>query len=125
MAYSLLADGIVVLHLIFIIFALLGGLLVFRWRRIIWLHLPVAFWAASVEFSGWICPLTPLENWLRMQAGASSYSGGFIEHYFLPLIYPSWLTYDLQIILGSIVIATNALIYWLIIRQWKKQRQLP
>jgi hypothetical protein len=111
MAYDLLADLVVLIHFLFVLFSLLGALLVIRWRKMMWLHLPTALWAAGIEFSGRICPLTPLENWLRIRAGGSSYAGGFVGHYLLPLLYPAWLTRDVQIILGAIVVGINIGIY--------------
>jgi hypothetical protein len=111
MAYNLLADLVVIVHFLFVLFSLLGALLVIRWRKIMWLHLPAAFWAAAVEFSGKICPLTPLENWLRIQGGGAAYSGDFIGQYLLWLLYPSGLTRGVQIILGAIVVGVNIGIY--------------
>jgi hypothetical protein len=107
----LLADIVVVIHIAFVFFSVFGALLLIRWRKIIWLHLPAAGWAAWIEFSGKICPLTPLENWLRLQAGDIGYSGDFIRYYLLPLLYPSRLTREVQIILGALVIGLNAAIY--------------
>jgi hypothetical protein len=115
MAYDLLADLVVLIHFLFVLFALLGALLVMRWRKMMWLHLPAALWAAGVEFSGRICPLTPLENWLRLRAGGSGYAGGFVGHYLLPLLYPAGLTRDVQIILGAIVVGINIGIYGYVI----------
>jgi hypothetical protein len=115
MAYDLLADLVVLIHFLFVLFSLLGALLVMRWRKIMWLHLPAALWAAGVEFSGRICPLTPLENWLRIRAGGPSYAGGFVGHYLLPLLYPAGLTRDVQIILGAIVVGINIGIYGYVI----------
>src|SRR5215207_11347504 len=111
MATRALADAVLVLHLLFIVFVVMGGLLAFRWRRAPLLHLPALAWAALVEFKGWICPLTPLENRLRMAGGAAGYEGGFIEHYLLPLIYPAALTPQLQWWLGSGLLAFNAAVY--------------
>ena len=111
MAYDLLADLVVLIHFLFVLFSLLGALLVMRWRKMMWLHLPAALWAAGVEFSGRICPLTPLENWLRIRGGGSGYAGGFVGHYLLPLLYPARLTRDVQIILGAIVVGINIGIY--------------
>lgn len=113
--YLLLADLIVVLHLGFIVFAALGALLAFKWPRLIWLHLPAVIWAAITEFMGLICPLTPLENWLRQQAGTDPYQSSFIAHYLLPLIYPPGLTPSIQWVLGGILVTINVLIYaWLL-----------
>ena len=111
MDYNLLADGVVLIHLAFVLFAVLGALLIIRWRKVLWLHLPAAVWAAWIEFSGKICPLTPLENWLRMQGGGSGYAGGFVGHYLMPILYPSGLTPKVQFILGGVVIGVNLIIY--------------
>ena len=111
MMYLLLADLVVVIHLVFVLFSVFGALLLIRWRKIIWLHLPAAAWAVWIEFSGRICPLTPLENWLRLKGGEYGYSGDFVEHYLLPLLYPSSLTREIQIILGAIVAGMNMAIY--------------
>jgi hypothetical protein len=119
-SYRLLADLTVVAHFVFVLFAVGGGLLVLRWRRVVWLHIPAAVWAALIEFYGWVCPLTPLENWLRVRSGASGYRGGFIEHYILPVLYPRALTRELQIVLGIFVLVVNLAIYsWLLIRVMK------
>ena len=109
--YRLLADAVVVLHLGFVGFVVLGGLLALRWRRAAWVHLPAAVWGVWVEFTGRICPLTPLENWLRRQGGGADYSASFVEHYVIPVLYPAALTRELQWILGGIVIAVNAAVY--------------
>jgi Protein of Unknown function (DUF2784) len=114
MHFRLLAEFIVCVHIAFIAFAVLGGLLVLRWPRIVMIHLSTFVWAAYVEFSGRICPLTPLENHFRVLAGEAGYGTGFIEHYALPLIYPSDLTRTLQVILGSAVVLVNTAIYALI-----------
>ena len=114
MLYGVLADLVVIIHLAFVVLVLFGGLLVLRWRRVVWLHLPAVAWGAAVEFGGWICPLTPLEIWLRMQGGESGYSSDYIEHYILPLLYPADLTREVQIVLGAVVLAINLAIYgWL------------
>lgn len=109
--YQRLADGVVLLHLAFVMFVVGGGLLVLRWPRLAWLHLPAAFWGAFVEFSGWLCPLTPVENWLRRQAGGASYHSDFIEHYILPLLYPGSLTRGMQLVLGTLVVLINLGLY--------------
>ena len=111
MPYSLFADLVVLIHLAFVLFAVLGALLVIWWRKVLWLHLPAAGWAAWIEFSGKICPLTPLENWLRMRGGGSGYAGDFVGHYLMPILYPSGLTRKVQFILGGAVIAVNLIIY--------------
>jgi Protein of Unknown function (DUF2784) len=111
MLFSLAADALLVLHAAFIAFAVVGGLLV-RWRRgWMWLHLPAAAWAATVSSMGWICPLTPWEQRLRLAAGEQGFSGGFIEHYLLAAIYPDGLTREIQIALGVGVVLLNAAIY--------------
>ncbi len=110
MLFSLLADAVVVVHLAFVGFVVLGGLAVCRRPRLAWLHLPAVVWGVGIEFSGAICPLTPWENWLRHRAGDTGYSGDFIEH-LLPLLYPVGLTRTGQVALGCIVIAVNAVAY--------------
>ena len=111
MSDRLLADAVVVIHLLFIVFALAGGALVLWRPRFAWLHLPAAAWAAYVEFSGTICPLTPVENTLRRRAGEAGYDGGFIEHYLIPLIYPPGLTPAVQYAIGVVVVLINVLLY--------------
>ncbi|MBI4477413.1 MAG: DUF2784 domain-containing protein [Acidobacteria bacterium] len=117
MFFRLAADFVVLVHATFVVFVLLGGLLVLRWRRAAWVHLPAAAWGVLIEFAGWICPLTPLENSLRERGGAAGYPGGFIEHYFLPLLYPGGLTRATQLALGTVAVAVNALIYWRVMRR--------
>ncbi len=112
MLYRLLADMVVLCHLGFVLFATLGALLLFRWPRLVWVHLPAAAWAAAIEFFGWICPLTPLEIRLRSLGGEAGYTGGFVEHYLWPLLYPAPLTRGMQMGLGALVVALNLLIYW-------------
>jgi hypothetical protein len=111
MVYRLGADLIVILHFTFIAFVMLGGLLFVKRPRLAWLHLPAVVWGAWVEFSGWICPLTPLENWLRTQAGAAPYPGDFIARYLTAILYPEALTRELQVALGLLVLAVNLAIY--------------
>jgi hypothetical protein len=107
-----LADIVVTTHLAFIVFVLFGGLLALRWRWIPWIHLPAAAWAIWVALAGWLCPLTPIENALRRASGASGYEGGFIDHYLLPIIYPTGLTRELQVFFGLLVVAINLLVYF-------------
>jgi hypothetical protein len=114
---SILADFVVLVHFAFVLFVILGGLLVLRWPKLVYLHLPAALWGIWIEFSGRICPLTPLENALRRQAGEAGYSGGFIEHYILPVLYPSGLTRTTQLVLGLIVMLVNLVIYGYLIRR--------
>lgn len=121
--YSLFADAVVVLHFIFIAFVVAGGLLALRWPRLAFVHLPAVIWGAAIEISGWICPLTPLENHLRRLGGDSAYSGDFIEQYIVPVIYPADLTAFTQYILGGLVIVVNLIIYAFIIRKQRALRQ--
>jgi hypothetical protein len=117
MLYKLLADAVAVLHLLFVAFAVAGGLLALRWRWMPWLHLPALAWGATVEFTGWICPLTPLENRLRAAGGEAGYSGGFVDHYLLPLLYPAALDREMQLALGLGLLAINAVAYFLVWRR--------
>ncbi len=116
MLYRVLADAVLAVHLSFIVFVVLGGLLALRWRRMPRLHLPAALWGAASELFGWSCPLTPLESWLRQASGAGGHSGSFIEHYLLPILYPAELTREVQFVLAGLVIAVNlasyALVWW-------------
>ena len=120
MIHRLAADAVLLLHLGFILFVLLGGLLALRWRWAPMLHLPAAAWGVYVELSGGLCPLTPLENRLRSAAGEAGYTGGFIEHYLLALIYPAGLTHEIQYVLVAIVVGVNGLAYaWV----WRRRRR--
>jgi hypothetical protein len=121
---ALLADLVVVIHFAFVLFVVLGGLLVLRWPRLAYVHLPAATWGVLIELAGWVCPLTPLEQSLRLKAGEQGYSGSFIEHYVLPLLYPSALTRTIQVALGIIVIAVNLSIYSYLIRSRRSLRPL-
>ena len=107
----MLADLVVLLHVLFVAFVVFGGLLALRWPRIIWLHVPAAVWGVLIEFTGWICPLTPLENRLREAAGESAYEGDFVGRYILPALYPEGLTRTSQLILGAVALAINGVIY--------------
>lgn len=123
MPYALAADLLLVLHLCFILFVAAGGLMALRWPRLIFAHFPAALWGASIELGGWICPLTPLENSLRRSAGETGYTDGFIEHYLVPLIYPSGLSRDVQIGLGIALLAVNALVYGALIVRHRRASQ--
>jgi hypothetical protein len=116
---TILADALVLLHLLFVVFVMTGGFLLVRWPRLLWLHLPAAAWGAFIEFSGGICPLTPLENSLRVLGGGSAYSGDFVERYLLPLLYPAQLTPGLQQVLGALVVGVNLLAYAMAYRAWQ------
>lgn len=121
--YTLLADSIVILHFFFIVFAVFGGFLLFWSKRFLWIHLPTVIWAAYIELSGWICPLTPLENLLRQKGGDIAYRSGFIEHYIVPVIYPDFLTRNIQIALGCFVLMMNIFIYGVVFRRIKKRKR--
>ena len=122
MVYTTLADLVLVTHLVFILFAVLGGLLVLKRRRLVWIHLVAAAWAVLIELGNWVCPLTPLENYLRRRAGQGSYEETFVEHYLMPVIYPAGLTRPVQILLGLLVIGVNLVIYSLVMRQRRPTR---
>ncbi|MGH7258562.1 MAG: DUF2784 domain-containing protein [Nitrospiraceae bacterium] len=114
MLYTVLADLVALSHLAFVLFVIGGGLLVLRWPRAAWFHLPAAAWGAIVEFTGWICPLTPVENWLRVRGGETGYEQDFLSHYLLPLLYPAGLTSEMQYTLGLVVLVVNGAMYgWL------------
>ncbi|MDP9939436.1 DUF2784 domain-containing protein [Ectopseudomonas alcaliphila] len=121
MAWRLAADALVVIHLGFILFVLLGGLLLLLWPRLIWLHLPAVAWGIVVECLHLGCPLTPWENQMRGMAGQAGYDGGFIEHYLIPLIYPAGLTPQIQIWLGAIVVLVNLTVYAWLIWRWRNK----
>lgn len=114
----MLADAVVAVHALFVVFVAAGGLLALRWPTIAWLHLPAALWGAYIELTGRICPLTPLENRLREEAGRAAYQGDFIAHYVLSVIYPTGLTRETQLALGATVVIANIAIYsWI----WKRR----
>jgi len=115
------ADVVVLLHLAFILFVAVGGLLVLRWPRVAWVHLPAVVWGALIELAGWICPLTPLENRLRAAAGDVAYTGGFIDRYIMPIVYPDGLTRDMQLALGVAVIAVNLVVYGSLVLRRKRR----
>lgn len=119
MWYQAGADAVLLIHFGFILFVLLGGFLAWKWSWVPWLHLPAVLWGALIEFSGGVCPLTPLENRLRRAAGGDAYPGSFIERYLLPVIYPAELTRDVQMVLGLLVIAVNLSVYGLL---WIRQK---
>jgi hypothetical protein len=123
MLYDLLATAVVLLHFSFVLFVVGGGLLLYKWPWLAWLHLPAVIWAALLEFNGWICPLTPLEQQLRAAAGQAGYSGGFIDHYLLALLYPVGLDGSMQFILGSLVVVINVLVYGVL--GWHRKGRRP
>jgi len=120
MLYRLLADAVVLLHLAFVAFVLCGGLLVAWRRRLAFVHLPAAAWGVFIEFSGRVCPLTPLENHLRGLAGGAAYAGDFVERYLIPVLYPPDLRRDVQIALGAFALAVNAAVY---LYAWRRARR--
>ncbi|WP_223451788.1 MULTISPECIES: DUF2784 domain-containing protein [unclassified Pseudomonas] len=122
MLYRIAADGLVLFHLLFILFVLFGGLLVLKWRHLAWWHLPAATWGVAVEVFHLTCPLTQWENLMRSAAGQTGYGGGFIEHYVWPVIYPAGLTPSIQLGLGGVVLVINVLVYVRVFRQRKSRR---
>jgi len=122
--YSFLSDMVLFLHFIYVIFAVAGGFLLIWYRKIVWLHLPAALWAALISFVGWVCPLTFLENWLRLKGGETGYAKGFIAGYIEPVLYPVGLTYFHQVVLGIIVVGLNLAIYGYIFRPNARQRRI-
>jgi hypothetical protein len=119
-----MADLIVFLHFAFVVFVVLGGLLALRWPRVVWVHVPAVIWGTLVEFTGWICPLTPLENRLRREAGDAGYQGDFIAHYILPALYPNGLTRRDQLMLGAVAIAINVAIYALVFARYRRRHMI-
>ncbi len=120
MTDKFLADLVLLVHGAFVVFVVVGALLVLRWPRLAWVHVPCAVWGALIEFGGWICPLTPLENELRRRGGEAGYRGGFVEHYVTATIYPAGLTRHMQYALGAAVIVLNVIIYALVIRRARR-----
>jgi hypothetical protein len=119
MLYLLLADLVVLVHALFVLFVVFGGLTVLRRPRLAWLHLPAAVWGVAIELGGWICPLTYLENHLRRLGGESGYRATFIERYLEPMLYPLGLTHDTQLFLGLATLLVNLSIYILL---WNQRR---
>ncbi|HYS59869.1 MAG TPA: DUF2784 domain-containing protein, partial [Gemmatimonadales bacterium] len=117
MVYRILADAVVLVHAAFVAFVVLGGFLAWRWRWVVWLHVPCALWGVAIEYAGWICPLTPLENALRARAGLEGYRGGFVEHYVIPALYPAGLARPTQVVLGTIVLVVNLVAYGMLLRR--------
>jgi hypothetical protein len=121
MIYGVLANAVVIVHAAFVLFAVFGGFLIIRWRRLVWFHIPAVLWAALVEIAGWYCPLTPLENLLRQRAEKMIYQSDFIEHYIMPVLYPEVLTREIQMALGLAVLLINVSVYaWV----WHSRRPL-
>jgi drug/metabolite transporter superfamily protein YnfA len=116
-----MADLLVAIHFAFVVFVVAGGLLVLRWPRVAWAHVPAAVWGAVVEITGWICPLTPLENWLRRRAEGEAYAGDFVARYLMPMLYPEGLTRDSQLVMGAAVVLLNVVIYAVVIRRSRRR----
>ncbi|HYL54489.1 MAG TPA: DUF2784 domain-containing protein [Gemmatimonadales bacterium] len=117
MLYRLLADSVVLVHVAFVAFVIVGGFLAWRWRGLVWAHAPCALWGMAIEYGGWVCPLTPLENALRSRAGLAGYGGGFVEHYVLPVLYPANLSRPSQTVLGTLVLVVNLVAYGVLVRR--------
>ena len=117
MGYRLLADAVVLTHAAFVGFVVLGGFLAWRWSWVAWPHVPCAVWGAVIEYQGWVCPLTPLENDFRRRAGLEGYPGGFVEYYVLPALYPAGLTRPTQVVLGTLVVVVNLIAYGVLLRR--------
>jgi len=122
MLYLVFSNLVFITHAAFILFVVLGGLLAVRWKWAVWFHVPAAIWGMLIEFTGWACPLTALEiEWLQ-KAGRAGYSGGFIEHYLIPLVYPAGITEADQVFLGCGVFVMNVLVYLLVWQKWRRSR---
>ncbi len=119
--FQILADGVVILHLGFILFVIFGGIIAVFWPRVLWIQVPCVIWGVFTELAGFICPLTPLENYLLRRSGRLPYSGDFIMHYIEPVIYPQGLTREFQVLLGVMAFSLNAGVYiWLLSRKRTK-----
>ena len=125
MMFLIAAHVTLILHIGFVYFVVLGGFLAWRWRRVLFLHIPAAVWGALIEYRGWVCPLTPLENRLREEAGQAGYSGGVIEQYLRPALYPEALSREAQIVLGTLVIIINGVAYGWLIRRSRARKTRP
>jgi hypothetical protein len=124
MIFRGLADIVLIAHFAFVIFVILGGVAALRWPRLAYVHVPVALYGAVIEFAGFVCPLTPLENWLRRRGGEAGYEGGFIDHYITAALYPSGLTRGIQYGLGVAVLVINAAVYVVWLRR-RRARSTP
>lgn len=123
MCYQFLAAGLVILHFVFVGFVVAGGILCLKWNRLIWIHIPAVIWGIMIELSGWICPLTPLENYFYLKAGESTYSTDFISYYLLPILYPESLTRQIQLMLASTVLIINIVVYTIYIRNHRNSNR--
>ncbi|HEY8166114.1 MAG TPA: DUF2784 domain-containing protein [Gemmatimonadaceae bacterium] len=123
MIYRILADFVVAFHGAYVVFVVLGALLAFKWPKILWVHAPAAIWGILIEYAGWVCPLTPLENHLRALAGEAGYAGDFIEHYILRALYPHGLTPTVRYVLGTFALGVNVVAYTMVIKEKRKARR--
>lgn len=115
MIYRILADVVLCVHFAFILYVVFGGFFNIKWPWLTLIHLPAAIWGTLVELKGWYCPLTPLENMFRQKAGIEAIGTSFIEHLLTPIIYPNWLTREIQIVFGVFVIFVNVSVYALLV----------
>lgn len=122
MLYRFFADLTLIMHFGFIVFVLIGGLLCFFKKGVIWLHLPAVIWGICVEWNRWICPLTPLENYFREKSHMSGFTGSFTEHYLVPILYPDQLTNTQQWLMGGGVLIVNLIVYGIVFGKIKKSR---
>lgn len=120
--HSALADLVLVVHFAFVLFVVFGGLLALRWPRVAWAHIPAVAWGVAIELGGWICPLTPVENRLRVLAGEETYRGDFMARCVMPVLYPEGLTREAQVALALAAFALNVAIYLVIARpRWRER----
>ncbi len=117
------ADTVILFHFAFVFFAVFGGVAVHYKRQVAWFHIPAVLWSSVINLGGWICPLTPLENYFRSKAGLAGYEGGFIEHYIEPLVYPAGMPRNFQLIAGISVVLWNVLVYAFVLLYWKRRQQ--
>lgn len=120
MMYRIATDLLVILHLGFIVFVVAGGVLCIKWRKLIWIHIPAIIWGTVIELSGWICPLTPLENYFRRKSGEAAYAGDFVSQYLVPVIYPESLTREIQWLLALAVLVINGAVYTIIVKKHRR-----
>jgi hypothetical protein len=111
MPYRLAADLVLMSHFMFAAFAVFGGFLAFNNPAWAWVHIPVVLWSSIVNLMSWTCPLTPIEKALRVRAGQTGYSGGFIQHYIGRAVYPRGMPRQLELVAGISILAGNALVY--------------
>ncbi len=116
------ADLIVLIHFLFVVFVVLGGFVALKWPWVCLIHLPAAVWGLLIELFGWVCPLTPLEKYLRESAGEPAYDESFIQHYVYPLLYPDDLTRSLQWLLGACVLLVNLIVYGIVLYRFRAGR---